>query len=240
MTFELSSIHQDARERARTFATDRIQPKAGDIDRAAAVPAELATLASALVREAGNALGKTIVVEELAIASGAVALKAFAAASDSTPEDSPGLRGAPVPTDSTTTQLCLSAVALGIGQAAINHSLAELRQTPAPGGSGTEKPHWIVADAATDLEAARLLTRSAAQVVDSNQGGQASVAIARLMSSSAARTAVDAAVRIAGSDGYREGSLLERLSRDVRAISLLLGTEEDHRSRAADELLPGR
>ena len=32
---------------------------------------------------------------------------------------------------------------------------------------------------------------------------------------------------------------VERLSRDVRAISLLLGTEEDYRSRAADELLPG-
>ena len=94
--------------------------------------------------------------------------------------------------------------------------------------------------ASGDLEAARLLTRSAARVVDSNQVGQASIAIARLMASSAARTAVDAAVRIAGPRGYREGSLLERLTRDVRAISLLLGTEEDHRSLAAEELLPER
>ncbi len=37
------------------------------------------------------------------------------------------------------------------------------------------------------------------------KGGQASIAIARLMASSAARTAVDAAVRIAGPEGYRDG-----------------------------------
>ena len=239
MTFELSAIHQNVRDRARAFATDRVQPQAGEIDRTGAMPAELAGLALALTREAGNALGKTIVVEELATASGAVALAALADAAGSKSVGSPGLRGGPVPADSPTTQLCLAAVALGLGQAAINHALAELRRTPASGTATTEKPHWIVADAATDLEAARLLTRSAAQVVDSQQGGQASIAIARLMSSSAARTAVDVAVRIAGADGYREGSLLERLSRDVRAISLLLGTEEDYRSRAADELLPG-
>jgi alkylation response protein AidB-like acyl-CoA dehydrogenase len=148
------------------------------------------------------------------------------------------LRGGSLPTDSPSAQLSLAAVALGLGQSAINQALAELRQASV--GVGSEKPHWIVADAATDLEAARLLTRSAARVVDSNQGGQASIAIARLMASSAARTAVDAAVRIAGPRGYREGSLLERLTRDVRAISLLLGTEEDHRSLAAEELLPER
>ena len=240
MTFELSSSHQAVRDRARAFATDRVKPQAGEVDRAAAVPPELAGAARALAREAASALGRTIVVEELAIASGAVALSALTDDAGSKFADSPGLRGGPLPKDSPSTQLCLSAVALGLGQAAINYAVSELRQAPAPGPAGTEKPHWIVADAATDLEAARLLTRSAAQVVDSNQGGQASIAIARLMSSSAARTAVDAAVRIAGPEGYRDGTLLERLSRDVRAISLLLGTEEDHRSRAADELLPGR
>ncbi len=240
MTFELSSSHQDVRDRARAFATDQVQPRAGEIDRAAAVPSALATAAMALTKEAANALGRTIVVEELAVASGAVALAALTDAAGAKLTDSPGLRGGPLPADSPGNQLCLSAVAIGLGQAAINHAVTELRQAPTPGATGAEKPHWIVADAATDLEAARLLTRSAAQVVDSRLGGQASIAIARLMSSSAARTAVDAAVRIAGPEGYRDGSLLERLSRDVCAISLLLGTEEDHRSRAADELLPGR
>jgi alkylation response protein AidB-like acyl-CoA dehydrogenase len=240
MTFDLSSDDVAARDRARTFASSQVQPQAGDVDRMASVPPELAAGATALVTGAAGTLGRAIVVEELAIASGAVALAALQGGDKGTAVGLPGLRGASLPTDSPSAQLSLAAVALGLGQSAINHALAELRQAAAASGEGSEKPHWIVADAATDLEAARLLTRTAALVVDSKLGGQASIAIARLMASSAARTAVDAAVRIAGPQGYRDGSLLERLTRDVRAISLLLGTEEDQRSRAADELLPGR
>ena len=236
MTFELSADDVAERDRARTFANSRVQPQAGDVDRTASIPPGLASEATALITGAAGALRRAIVVEELATASGAVALAALDG--DGNGVGLPGLRGGSLPTDSPSAQLSLAAVALGLGQSAINQSLAELRQASV--GVGSEKPHWIVADAATDLEAARLLTRSAARVVDSNQGGQASIAIARLMASSAARTAVDAAVRIAGPRGYREGSLLERLTRDVRAISLLLGTEEDHRSRAAEELLPER
>ena len=236
MTFELSADDVAERDRARTFANSRVQPQAGDVDRTASIPPVLAAEATALITGAAGALRRAIVVEELATASGAVALAALDG--DGNHVGLPGLRGGSLPTDSPSAQLSLAAVALGLGQSAINQALAELRQASV--GVGSEKPHWIVADAATDLEAARLLTRSAARVVDSNQGGQASIAIARLMASSAARTAVDAAVRIAGPRGYREGSLLERLTRDVRAISLLLGTEEDHRSRAAEELLPER
>ncbi len=236
MTFDLSADDVAERDRARTFANSRVQPQAGDVDRTASIPPGLAAEATALITGAAGALRRAIVVEELATASGAVALAALDG--DGNGVGLPGLRGGSLPTDSPSAQLSLAAVALGLGQSAINQALAELRQASV--GVGSEKPHWIVADAATDLEAARLLTRSAARVVDSNQGGQASIAIARLMASSAARTAVDAAVRIAGPRGYREGSLLERLTRDVRAISLLLGTEEDHRSRAAEELLPER
>ena len=236
MTFELSADDVAERERARTFANSRVQPQAGDVDRTASIPPGLAAEVTALITGAAGALRRAIVVEELATASGAVALAALHG--DGKRVGLPGLRGGSLPTDSPSAQLSLAAVALGLGQSAINQALAELRQAAV--GVGSEKPHWIVADAATDLEAARLLTRSAARVVDSNQGGQASIAIARLMASSAARTAVDAAVRIAGPRGYREGSLLERLTRDVRAISLLLGTEEDHRSLAAEELLPER
>jgi alkylation response protein AidB-like acyl-CoA dehydrogenase len=238
MTFELSADDVAERDRARTFANSRVQPQAGDVDRTASIPPGLAAEATALVTGAAGALRRAIVVEELATASGAVALAALHGGGDGKGVGLPGLRGGSLPTDSPSAQLSLAAIALGLGQSAINQALAELRQASVGGGS--EKPHWIVADAATDLEAARLLTRSAARVVDSNQGGQASIAIARLMASSAARTAVDAAVRIAGPHGYREGSLLERLTRDVRAISLLLGSEEDHRFRAAEELLPER
>jgi alkylation response protein AidB-like acyl-CoA dehydrogenase len=238
MTFELSADEVAACDRARTFARDRVQAQAGDIDRTAVVPTEVAAEARALVTGAGSAIARAIVIEELATANGAVALNAVSGDGGKRLA-LPGLRGTSLPADTPRAQLDLAAVALGLGQAAINHALMELRQAPVGEGASTERPHWIVADAATDLEAARLLTRSAAQVMDSGEGGQASIAIARLMTSSAARTAVDAAVRISGSQGYRDGSLLERLARDVRTLALVLGTEEDHRARAADELLPG-
>ena len=62
--------------------------------------------------------------------------------------------------------------------------------------------------------------------------------MARLMASGAAQRTVDAALRVAGPAGYQAGTLLERLARDVRAVALLLGTEEQQRAQAAEGLLP--
>ena len=90
-----------------------------------------------------------------------------------------------------------------------------------------------MADVATDLEAARLLTYRAA-----GTKATADIALARLLASAAAQRAVDAAVRVAGASALAEGSALERLARDVRVLSVLLGTEERHRTIAAEGLLP--
>jgi alkylation response protein AidB-like acyl-CoA dehydrogenase len=62
--------------------------------------------------------------------------------------------------------------------------------------------------------------------------------MARLTASRAAQHAVDAALRMTGADGLREGAMLERLARDVRAVALLLGTEEDQRAAVAAGVLP--
>jgi len=111
-------------------------------------------------------------------------------------------------------------------------ALAEVRQTAAT-PTAVEKPQWLVADVATDLDAARLLTYKAASTMT-----DADVAVARLLASAAAQRAVDAAVRVAGASALAEGSALERLSRDMRVLSVLLGTEENHRAIAAEGLLP--
>lgn len=236
MTFELSAEHQALRDRALVFARDHLREHVGEIDRTASVPEAIARQANEIVASAGDSIGLVTAVEELAVVSGAVA--AATKRSNRTEKIQwPGLRGASPLDDSPRSHLTLAAVALGLGRAALDAALNDLRHaTAAPAGS-VEKPHWVVADAATELEAARMATRAAAQAVDRGDG-QTEVALARLLTAGAAAAAVDAAVRIAGPAGYREGALLERLARDVRTLSLMLGTEEQHRATAADGLLP--
>jgi alkylation response protein AidB-like acyl-CoA dehydrogenase len=237
MTFELSPDQQAVREQARVFASETVQRQAADIDRTATVPAELLRESAALL-SGRDAVATAVAVEEIAVVSGTVALAAaIPAAKPTTSLDLSGLRGAVLPAASVRAQLVLASVALGLGRAAIDTALAVIREANANPGKDEEKPHWVVADAATELQAARLLTLSAAQAIDAG-GGETEVAMGRLMASAAARIAVEAALRVSGPAGLREGTLLERLSRDVRAAALLMGNEEQQRATAADGLLP--
>ena len=240
MTFELSAEQQAARDRARAFARDRVAALARSIDDSALIPPdvlrEIETAAPGV-----NATTLVVATEELATVSAAVAAAgALGQRSAAAPkDDAPGLRGFAVPrTSNARARLALAAVALGIGRAAIESALALLRETPRE-TEDQEKPHWVVADAATEVAAARVLTQQAAQVLDTGADADGPVAMAKLAAAAAANRAVESALRVAGPHGFARGTLLERLSRDVRAVSLLLGTEEDLRGTAASSLLPG-
>ena len=80
----------------------------------------------------------------------------------------------------------------------------------------------MIADGATEVEAARLLTYSAAQSLDRGQRSEDLIARALDYAANAAQQAVDAAIRIEGSSGYLKGGLLERLSRDARTLQVIL------------------
>jgi hypothetical protein len=227
MNFEFSPEHLVLRDRARAFAA-AARDRAAEIDRTGAIPHELTRDARALCDT--DPLGVTIVVEELATASAALAVSAAASDAAKPAMDLSGLRGATALARNNRSQLLLAAAALGIGRSALEAAVAELRRsTAAP--DDVEKPHWVVADAATELDAARLLTYKAAGTM-----ADADVAIARLMTSAAADRSVDAALRVSGAEALKAGSALERLSRDVRAVALVLGTEEHQRSIAADAM----
>jgi alkylation response protein AidB-like acyl-CoA dehydrogenase len=237
MTFELTPEQLALRDRARTFAQTVLQPRAADIDRTGSVTGEILSAALDL-RARHDGVNAVVVIEELSAVSGTVALLAALPPKPGTPLlGLSGLRGAPTFEDSNAAQLLLAAVTLGLGRAALDASLALLRAAAAQPGTRVDAPHWVVADVAAELDGARLLTFKAATAM--NQGaGEVEVAMARLMASTAATHAVDAALRIAGPDGYRDGSLLERLARDVRAVALVAGTEERQRAHAAEGLLP--
>jgi alkylation response protein AidB-like acyl-CoA dehydrogenase len=119
-------------------------------------------------------------------------------------------------------RLMAAAVALGVGRAAVTHAVAALKKRDIKPGPETTVPHWTLADGATDVQAARLLTYSAAQSLD--RGEQAAELIARALefASNAALRAVDAAIRVEGVGGYTKNGLLERLSRDARTLQVIL------------------
>jgi alkylation response protein AidB-like acyl-CoA dehydrogenase len=179
-----------------------------------------------------KAADAVLVVEERALADPAEAARfGFEGAggrSNVTAALLPGLEGsegalASIPEDNRAlARLLAAAVALGVGRAAIAHTVTALKKINLRPGPDTTVPHWAFADGATEVAAARLLTYAAAQAHD--RGEQAGDVIARALefASKAAQMAVDAAIRNEGASGYTKGGMLERLSRDARTLQVIL------------------
>jgi alkylation response protein AidB-like acyl-CoA dehydrogenase len=83
-------------------------------------------------------------------------------------------------------------------------------------------PHWALADGATEVAAARMLTYSAAQMLDRGENAEDAITRAHTFAAKAAQQAVDAAIRVVGAVGYGKGSLLDRLSRDAQTLRVIL------------------
>jgi alkylation response protein AidB-like acyl-CoA dehydrogenase len=95
----------------------------------------------------------------------------------------------------------------------------------------------MLADMATELAAARMLTLKAAQAKDTQEKSTVEASMAKLAASEAAHKAADKAMQILASAGYRRGSVVERLFRDVRATEIYQGTSEAQRMIIAAHVL---
>ena len=87
----------------------------------------------------------------------------------------------------------------------------------------------MLADVATELEAARMLTLKAAFAKQAQERCSLEASMAKLAASEAAHKAADRAMQVLASAGYRRGSTVERLFRDVRAAEIYQGTSEVQR-----------
>jgi acyl-CoA dehydrogenase len=125
----------------------------------------------------------------------------------------------------------IAAQALGIGEAAIAEAIAfaKQRQTFGQPIANYQAVQWMLADAATELAAARMLTWKAADAKDRQERATVEASMAKLAASEAAHRAADRAMQILASAGYRRGSVVERLFRDVRATEIYQGTSEAQR-----------
>jgi alkylation response protein AidB-like acyl-CoA dehydrogenase len=136
-------------------------------------------------------------------------------------------------------RVAIAAQALGVGQAALDEALAYARVRRVFGQPIGEFQaiQFQLADLATDLEAARMLTWKAADALDRAPRASLEAAMAKLEASEAAHRAADRAMQILASAGYRRGSNVERLFRDVRAAEIYQGTSEVQRMIIAQHVL---
>jgi butyryl-CoA dehydrogenase len=138
-------------------------------------------------------------------------------------------------------RVAIAAQALGVGQAALDEALAhaKARETFGRPIAKYQAVQWFLADMATELEAARLLTYKAAASLDQGTLTGAEAAMAKLAASEAAHRAADKAMQVLASAGYRRGSTVERLFRDIRASEIYQGTSEVQRMVIAGEVIRG-
>jgi butyryl-CoA dehydrogenase len=136
-------------------------------------------------------------------------------------------------------RVAIAAQALGVGRAALDAALAHAKQHEAFGQpiGNFEAIQWMLADTATELDAARMLMLKAADARSRSDRPTVEAAMAKLAASEAAHRAADRAMQILASHGYRRGSLVERLFRDVRATEIYQGTSEVQRMVIAEHIL---
>jgi alkylation response protein AidB-like acyl-CoA dehydrogenase len=139
-------------------------------------------------------------------------------------------------------RVAIAAQSLGLGDAALQEALmyAKGRQAFGQPIGNFQAIQFQLADLATDLEAARVLTWKAADLHDRAPHVVVEAAMAKLQASEAAHRAADRAMQILASAGYRRGSTIERLFRDVRAAEIYQGTSEVQRMIIAEGLLEAR
>jgi len=133
----------------------------------------------------------------------------------------------------------VAAMAVGIGRACLEDSLAYARKRQAFGRQigDFEAIQWMLADMATELDAARLLVHRAASLKDSGMKFGKEASMAKLYASEAATRAALKAVQIHGGYGYTRAFPVERYLREAKLCEIGEGTSEMQRLIIARELL---
>jgi len=125
-------------------------------------------------------------------------------------------------------RLTIAAIAIGIAQAAYEKSLMYSRERKAFGDSISQFQlvQEKLADMATDINAARLLTYYAAHLKDKGKNIAFEASQAKLFSTEMALRVCDNAIQIHGGYGYTDEYDIHRHWRDARLLTIGEGTSE--------------
>lgn len=136
----------------------------------------------------------------------------------------------------TRVRILLAAAGLGMGRRALNEALHAAHALRGRGAGGEQTVQGLLADAATELDAAMLLIWKAASGATLSL---ADASMAKLAATDGALRAVARATQVIGVDSFRRGHVVESLAQDVRALELFAGRTEALREAVASETLPG-
>ena len=125
----------------------------------------------------------------------------------------------------------IASQAIGIAQGAFEAALLYAQQRQAFGSpiSHFQAIRFMLADMATEIEAARLLARRAAWKQDSGGRFSMEASIAKLFASEMATRVAHKAMQIHGGNGYSREYPVERAYRDARITEIYEGTSEIQR-----------
>jgi butyryl-CoA dehydrogenase len=130
-----------------------------------------------------------------------------------------------------TGRMGIAAQAVGIAQAALEETVQYARQRRQFGVAleNHQAIQMMIADMATQLDAARLMVYRAATLRDQGQPYSQASAMAKLFAAETACKVADSAVQVHGGYGYSKAYAVERYYRDARVTRIYEGTSEVHR-----------
>jgi len=133
----------------------------------------------------------------------------------------------------------VAARGVGIGQRALELALrySQERKTFGKTISNHQAIQFKLADMATQLEAARLVTRKAARMKDAGERSDLEAGMAKLLASECGKYCVEESFRIHGGYGYSKEYEIERLYRDAPLLLIGEGTSEIQRMVIGKKLL---
>lgn len=133
----------------------------------------------------------------------------------------------------------IGAMAVGLGRAALDAAVAYARERRAYGRpiADLQAIQFMLADAATELEAAWLLVEHAASLADRGEPFRREASMAKLYASEAAARAATRAVQVHGGYGFVKDAVVERIYRDVKLCEIGEGTSEVQRAIIARAVL---
>jgi alkylation response protein AidB-like acyl-CoA dehydrogenase len=133
----------------------------------------------------------------------------------------------------------IGAMAVGIARGAFEEALkyAEQREQFGKFIAEFEAIQWMLADMATEIDAARLLVHRAARLKDAGQPFSQAASEAKLYAAETAMRATTKAIQIHGGYGYLKDYPVERYFRDAKLCEIGEGTSEVQRMIIAKEML---
>ena len=135
----------------------------------------------------------------------------------------------------------IGSLGLGVGLAAMDHAARYGTERVQFGQkiSNFQAIQWMIADAYTELEAARLLLMNAACRKEQGRSFAKEASMAKLFATEAANRACYQAMQMLGGYGYTKDYPIERYARDARITTIYEGTSEIQRLIISREILRG-